>query len=256
MASPRIVLIHNRDFLFACLGEYLAGQGFEVVTVDSVADATERVQATPPDLIIFDIAASRRHATRFLRSISAGAGKLEYPVIVFSDRRNAKDFCLSAGVREFLPRRAFGEELGQKILDVLSAVEMEKRIAARGMRRAILLCEDDSIRAQRIEKALVTAGYHVYRINDGSSVLTTADELHPDAIVIKEYMPNLSGGVAAEELRRWPATKGIPVIVYDETLDRDTGTDSARRQHAGVAEFLPTGRSAVITEAVNRVLAR
>lgn len=249
-----IIIVHDRDFLLASLADCLVQQGFQVREARKPKEALALIEKAPPDLIILDVAGLGRQGLSFLNSLSTGPGQLKYPVIVFTDRREIEQICLAAGVAEFLPKSAFGPELGQKILNVFTTSERDEKIAERGERRAVLLGEDDPAVAYMIRKAFQASGFHVYVAVDGRHLLTMSMSLRPDAVVTKEYLPKLNGSAAAARIAQMMDIRYMPVILYDETQLGDTSRSPTRRVHEGVTEFLATRQGAVLVEAVTRHL--
>ena len=87
-------------------------------------------------------------------------------------------------------------------------------------RPLILIVEDDDPVAAMIEDFLATSNFRTARARDGREAVTRARELWPDLIVMDVMMPGLTGGEAANELRRDPLTNRIPIL---EMCIRDSG---------------------------------
>lgn len=88
-------------------------------------------------------------------------------------------------------------------------------------RPLILIVEDDDPVAAMIEDFLQTGPtpFRIARARDGREAVTRARELWPDLIVMDLMMPRLTGGEAANELRRDPLTNRIPIIAISAVAD-------------------------------------
>lgn len=86
-------------------------------------------------------------------------------------------------------------------------------------RPLILIVEDDDPVAAMIEDFLATSDFRTARARDGREAVTRARELWPDLIVMDLMMPRLTGGEAANELRRDPLTNRIPILAISAVAD-------------------------------------
>lgn len=77
----------------------------------------------------------------------------------------------------------------------------------------VLLAEDDADIQFLVAFKLGKEGYQVRAFGDGVSALDDAREHPPDLAILDIMMPGRSGLEVCRELRRDPATAGIPVIL-------------------------------------------
>ena len=81
------------------------------------------------------------------------------------------------------------------------------------MAKRILVVEDEES-VRELEKFILEAqGYDVTEARDGLEGLAKAEFRKPDLILLDLMMPDVSGGRMFEEMRRHPATAGIPIVV-------------------------------------------
>jgi CheY-like chemotaxis protein len=81
---------------------------------------------------------------------------------------------------------------------------------------------------------LTKAGYKVLAAADGEEALRAAQEHTPDLVLLDMMLPKLSGPEVLHQLKRSPATSGIPVIVVSG-LSRQ---NEAKLKKAGAAAYL------------------
>jgi CheY-like chemotaxis protein len=86
-------------------------------------------------------------------------------------------------------------------------------------RPLILIVEDDDAVAAMIEDYLGDHRYRTARAADGREAVARVRELRPDLIVMDLMMPRLTGGEAANELRRDPLTQRIPIVAISAVAD-------------------------------------
>lgn len=88
----------------------------------------------------------------------------------------------------------------------------------------VLVAEDDAALRRLIDMLLVSQGYEVRAVGDGTEALTVIANWRPDAIVLDIMMPKLSGLTVCRELRSSPKNASIPIILltaksFDEDIE-------------------------------------
>jgi DNA-binding response OmpR family regulator len=78
------------------------------------------------------------------------------------------------------------------------------------MSRKILYAEDEPFLAHIVSDGLITSGYTIRVVNDGSLALTTFDEFQPDIVILDIMLPGKDGYMIAEEIRF--RNVGVPII--------------------------------------------
>ena len=76
----------------------------------------------------------------------------------------------------------------------------------------ILVVEDEEGNRMLVRDVLTFSGYRVLEAETAETGLKMAREEHPALILMDIRLPGMDGVAALAELRRDPATKGIPVI--------------------------------------------
>ena len=76
-----------------------------------------------------------------------------------------------------------------------------------------MIVEDEEAVRELEKFILEQQGYEVMEARDGLEGLTKAEFKRPDLILLDLMMPDVSGGRMFDEMRRHPATSGIPIVV-------------------------------------------
>ncbi len=98
-------------------------------------------------------------------------------------------------------------------LDTLLRNELRSSQGARS-RRPVVLVVDDDLDARLIYRHYLTVkGCHVYTARDGSIGVEMARRKMPDVIVMDLAMPRLDGWAATAELKQYPLTRAIPIVI-------------------------------------------
>lgn len=100
------------------------------------------------------------------------------------------------------------------------------------MTKRILIVEDEEA-VRELEKFILEQyGYEVTEARDGLEGLAKAEFRKPDLILLDLMMPDVSGGRMFEEMRKHPATAGIPIVVVTgkpdahEMFDDEIGAEN------------------------------
>jgi DNA-binding response OmpR family regulator len=261
-AGTKILLVDDDKHLLRTLGDFLAFEGFEVVTALSAESALAALEKKTPDLVILDIGMPGIGGLGFLRKVTLPDGNTKCPVIVLTARSMLEKFFDGLDVAAFLVKPCDTGVLLNKIRAVLDQSASD---AARdgGSAKRVLLGEDDVRVAVEITGELREAGCTVDVAGSGPEVLETAASSRPDAVLIKEILPGMNGSVLAPILAAMRSTKGIPIILYETQASaleegvysyRVVDRPLAAQAPAGVARHLQRPTLQDLTKAVRTVL--
>jgi len=288
-----IQIVDANRFVLTCMSEYLTSAGFRVLTANSTEGALRQHRKADPDLIVVDVDLEGMGGVAFLKHLADDDGNLRFPVLVFSDRADLEGFCREHfRIEGFLPKQAYGRELGDAILAALNRTEQRRleHLAKEAPppvpppqeppvpveqatadapdaeptpamkpeppppgRGTALLAEDDDAIASQLRQALTTAGYHVVRLEYGPAVLKQAPDIRPDIVVMKQVLPGMNGVAVAGLLVSIPETMRVPVVLYD---DSGSTRVTQRGTPEGVSAFVPNGDPKQILAAVAKVASR
>ena len=100
----------------------------------------------------------------------------------------------------------------------------------------VLIVEDSPTQALNIQQTLLEMGLDVVCAEDGLAGLRQAQRLLPDLIVLDVQLPEMNGFEVIRELKKWPETEVIPVIL----LTRHDTPDAVKFGMAyGAIDFIP-----------------
>lgn len=80
-------------------------------------------------------------------------------------------------------------------------------------KQKIVLVEDDETLAEVLYSELTEAGFEVSPAFDGNEGLKQIKEKQPDLVLLDIILPEKSGFEVLEELKKFPTTQKIPVII-------------------------------------------
>jgi len=100
----------------------------------------------------------------------------------------------------------------------------------------ILIVEDDPDMVELLRLALTDAGYSTRAATAGKEALRMAQLSPPDLVILDVLLPGMNGFSVCEELRRNPATAGVPVVmttVLPGEFPRLVGTEAGANAYLG-----------------------
>lgn len=101
--------------------------------------------------------------------------------------------------------------------------------------RILIIDDEDDIREVAALSLETVAGWQVFVASSGTQGLARAMEHKPDAILLDVMMPGMDGPTTVRELRKNPATAGIPILLLTAKVQ---SSDQRRFADLGVAAIL------------------
>jgi|SRR5664280_2012818 CheY-like chemotaxis protein len=101
--------------------------------------------------------------------------------------------------------------------------------------RILIIDDEDDIREVAALSLETVAGWDVVVANSGAQGLARAIEFQPEAILLDVMMPGMDGPSTVRELRKNPATAGIPVLLLTAKVQ---SSDQRRFADLGVQAVL------------------
>jgi len=215
-----ILVVDDDEHLLQTLVDFLDYKGFETGGARSGEEALVKLSERKPDLVILDISMPGMGGVGFLRRITNSEGRRQCPVLVLTARSLMKDFFDTLEVDGFVPKPCDEAGLEAEIWRILRKTESQARIEAdRARARRVLIGDDDSHAAQRLEGALRAAGYEVEVANTGPVVLEKAPVFKPDVVAMRDILSGLNGQKVISLLAIMPSTRTVPSVLYGWTPD-------------------------------------
>lgn len=218
MTPACILLIDDEPALQLTVGDQLRMEGYEVVSAATGDEALQVLRQKPPDLIILDISMPGMSGLTLLKKLSGPDGKPRYPILIFTARANMRPFFSTMSVEGFLAKTSDPTFLLSEVKRILLKTRKAtppSTPSAPGMKKKIIILEDDPLLRRRIEASFTAAGYEALAISD-SGLLTEIIMTKPPALIlIKAILRGTTGNTIAASLLDAPGAKGIPIILYD-----------------------------------------
>ena len=101
--------------------------------------------------------------------------------------------------------------------------------------RPVVLLVDDYEPERDLYELVLNHELDIVTASRGEEAVTTASEIHPDAIVLDVMMPDIDGWTVCERLKRNARTRSVPIIMLTSMDDENL---SGRAREAGAVAAL------------------
>jgi PleD family two-component response regulator/EAL domain-containing protein (putative c-di-GMP-specific phosphodiesterase class I) len=229
------------------IDRYLAAQGHELATFDSLDELKELLVALPPQLVVVDAAFEDA-----LDEIGALVKRARAEV---SERL----WLVALSHERDLPHRLRAVRAGADALIALPATSAEviARIGElieteRSNPYRIMIVEDDRSQTLFAESILRKAGMETLAITEGLEALDELDRFRPELILMDLYMPDVDGMELTALIREREAFLSTPIVFLSGEHDADKHFEAL---NAGGDDFLskPIRPKHLISAVTNRV---
>jgi signal transduction histidine kinase/CheY-like chemotaxis protein len=176
---------------------------FQIYAAYAVPQAEEALQMCRPAAIIMDLVLGGEEAWEFLVRLKRDERTREIPVVIVSAvARQEKALALGADAYLVKPidRRA--------LIATVSGLQARTRPAVR-----VLSIDDDQMSRYLVRQCLAEPVFEVIEASSGDEGHRRARADRPDVILLDLIMPEKDGRETLDDLRRDPATSGIPVVI-------------------------------------------
>lgn len=252
-ARKRILLVDDDKGLLRTMEDFLTHQGFEVVCAWDGKQALARMDEAKPDLLVLDISMPVMGGLEVLKRIQNPDGSMRCPVLVLTARAAMEPFCEGIAVDAFLAKPVTQDALISRIRQILAAHDDKGKRGARTQRK-VLIGEGDATRVEILQMTFREAGFDTVVARIGGDVLEKAIKELPDAILMNGILTGMNGSEVAALVRTMPATRSIPVVLYDESRSATGFGNQAWKVPAGVVAIAGTSNAWALLKAVKKVL--
>ncbi|WP_233503453.1 response regulator [Sphingomonas psychrotolerans] len=99
----------------------------------------------------------------------------------------------------------------------------------------IIIADDDELVGEMARDALIAAGHGAGLVSNGADALKIIKARRPDLVILDCNMPELSGVLLVEELRRMPEYADLPVLML---TGRRSDRDEELARFAGANDYM------------------
>lgn len=122
MEKKKILIVEDDNILQKALQEFLAGEGFEIISALDGEEGIKMAKLKNPDLILLDLILPRKDGYEVLKEIKSDQTTQKIPVILLTNLGSLNDVekALELGATTYLIKADYKlEEIVKKIKEVL-----------------------------------------------------------------------------------------------------------------------------------------
>lgn len=221
-SRPAILLIDDEKDILLTIGDFLNLNGYSVLTATNGEEALRQLEKNKPDLIILDINMPKMNGLAFLAAVQARPAWADLPVYVFTGRANMQQYFEEVRVAGFMAKPCLPDKLIKDIKNILTQRTQPKAEPLKGAQFKLLLVEPNASRHQELAEQFSRAGFEVVTpLGVGDAVQTALAE-RPHGIMIRMFMDGMDAAQIASILRMIPATRNLPILIYDDAAESRT----------------------------------
>jgi signal transduction histidine kinase len=221
--APILVLEDDRQTVFI-YEKFLRSSGFRVLAARSVEEARALLQRVRPVAVILDIMLDGETSWHFLGELKNNPETRDIPVLV-----------VTVTDREQKARALGADEFWMKPLDEQWLLKKLGQISACSALETVLVIDDDEVSRYLVRRLLAETPYRLVEARDGREGVTLARSELPSLILLDFVMPGMSAFEVLDELKRYPETRDIPVIVH---TSKSLGKEERERLARETADVL------------------
>ena len=202
--DPQVISLYQR---------YLTPQGYHVIPLTDPKQAVARASKLKPYAITLDIMMPEIDGWQVLQKLKNDPETCDIPVVICSileDEEKGFNF----GAADYLIKPFLQEEL----------INTVNRANRDGKIHKILVIDDDPSDIRLVKKILTERGrFQIFSAEGGKIGWEMIQNIHPDALILDLFMPDMDGFTVLGNLRSNPVFTDLPVIVL-------TGADLSPEQ--------------------------
>jgi PAS domain S-box-containing protein len=214
--KPLVLIIEDNVNAAQLLETYLKEAGYRTEIARNGNEGLEKAKQLKPHLITLDMILPLKDGWQVMKELKNHPICKNIPIIIISIT-DEKKLGFSMGAVEYFVKPVNRQEL----LVALKKIPVHNRSLER--QPTVLVIDDDKTALELIELILESEGYKVLKSHDGKEGLTMAMKHHPDLIILDIIMPDVSGFNVAYQLKQYPETQNIPVMILT-SMDVDEET--------------------------------
>jgi two-component system cell cycle response regulator len=239
--SARVLVVDDILPNVKLLEAKLTNEYYDVLTATSGAEALEKVEREKPDIILLDVMMPGMDGFEVCTTIKKNPLLAHIPIVMVTALTDVADKVrgLEAGADDFLSKpindialmsrvrslvrlkMALDEwRIRENTANQLGVVEESSHVMAESVEKAnILLIEDRSFEAQKIEQTLSTDNHHLVIKDSGVQAMGELAKNDFDTIIVSINLEHEDGLRLCSHLRSNERTRHVPIMMIAEDHD-------------------------------------
>jgi len=213
--KKKILLVDDDPGVLEMIGDFLEGEGYEVLRSPSGEDALARLRAgAQPALVILDMMMPGIGGMGVLERLARPDGSFRYPLLVLTAKSSMAEYFADKKVDGFLAKPCEPEDLAAEVSRIVFQSAGGGAPMAVAGRKAVYLADPSQPRRAMLVAALEDAGYAAMDFADAPSLVQEAVTRPPAAVAAAVALEGVGAVALATLLKGMPATAATRMFVY------------------------------------------
>ncbi len=242
MDKKKILVVEDEGHMRMMLSLELETAGYEVYQAEDGQKGFQMSGEVKPDLVISDILMPNMDGNQLMQKLRGSDFGKEIPFIVLTARGQMHDYFEVMEVDDFIIKPFDAEDLLARVKKALyNSGERQSKAkgidTSAGMKKKILILDDDVFLGSKLERMLTEGGYEVYTSHTIADGVSHALRLKPDAVILKWQVDGVGADKLIAIIKGVLSRKVSPFIIYG-----DGKTEEERKNilKAGASGFFGT----------------
>lgn len=210
----KIMLVDDDTSLLAVVGDFLEGEGYDVLRAGSGEEALAKLRAgAQPALVILDMMMPGIGGMGVLEKLALPDGTFRFPLLVLTAKASMAEYFADKKVDGFLAKPCAPEDLAAEVNRIVFQADCVARPAAGG-KKSVFVADPFAARREAIAAALEDAGYAVMGFPDAPALVQAAVTAPPAAVAVSVALEGIGAAALAGLLKGMAATAAARVLVY------------------------------------------
>jgi PAS domain S-box-containing protein len=241
-SGPLVLVVEDDGPAGDRLSQQLVQEGYRVARAATGEQGVIRARELRPDVITLDILLPDADGLNVLAQLKAVPETRAIPVIIVSITEG-RELGLNLGAVDWLVKPAQRD-------DFLSAVRRAVSNAGVDGVATVLVVDDEAPTVELLTDMLSSQGFRVLAAHNGHQGIALARSHRPDLIVLDLLMPELTGFDVVRELRQYPDSRDIPILIFSV---KDLSPEEHQRLKGSVQAVVAKGAVGDLLRELERV---
>lgn len=212
MSNKRTILLVDDDInLIDMLGDFLEGEGYEIVKASSGEQALADLRTISPDLIVLDMMMPGIGGMGVLNHLLLPDGTFKYPILVLTAKAVMSEYFADKQVDGFLAKPCDPKDLALEVSRIIFQSADKIPSASTPL---LYIADPSAARRKTLANALEKDGFSVTQITSGAELLQETVLSPPNIIVMALELPDQNAAIVVNLLKAMSATSQVEIVVY------------------------------------------
>jgi signal transduction histidine kinase/DNA-binding response OmpR family regulator/HAMP domain-containing protein len=241
-SGPLVLVVEDDRQAGHLLAHHLVEAGYRVARASTGEQAVQLARELRPDGITLDILLPDQDGLSVLARLKSLPETRAIPVVVVSISAD-QELGFSLGAVDWLVKPANRDEFVAAVRKAVAGTQAADR-------PTVLVVDDEPPTVELLSDMLTSQGFRVLAAHDGQQGIALARAERPDLIVLDLVMPGLTGFDVVRELRQYPESRQIPILIFTV---KDLSPEERQRLRGSVQAIVTKGALGDLLRELSRV---